>query len=145
MGKEVPAGTRDQDYRRRQRTFVKSITNLVNGMLDKIKALLGIHSPSDVLADEVGENMPQGIGVGFERRMPDLKRRLAQSMMGLVNTLNVNVPGANVGLSGSQLATAGAGFLWAISTWIRVAPNPKAVGQAVGDAVLKKIRSLGGM
>lgn len=41
------------------------ITSFCNGIVDGIKSVLGIHSPSKVLADEVGENMALGIGEGF--------------------------------------------------------------------------------
>ena len=40
------------------------ISGFVGGVVDKIKGFFGIHSPSTVLADEVGKWLPAGIGVG---------------------------------------------------------------------------------
>ncbi len=44
--------------------------------LDGLKDFFGIHSPSDVLADEVGKNMALGIGEGFEENIDDVNAEL---------------------------------------------------------------------
>lgn len=40
--------------------------------MDYIKGLFGIASPSKVMRDEVGKYLAQGIGVGFERELPNV-------------------------------------------------------------------------
>lgn len=40
--------------------------------MDYIKGLFGIRSPSRVMRDEVGKYLAQGIGVGFERELPNV-------------------------------------------------------------------------
>lgn len=42
------------------------IGGFVNSVMDKIKGFFGIHSPSTLMADEVGKWLPAGIGVGVE-------------------------------------------------------------------------------
>ena len=46
------------------------IKSFGKGVLDGIKSFFGIHSPSKVLADEVGKFMPMGIEVGFANQLP---------------------------------------------------------------------------
>jgi hypothetical protein len=44
------------------------ISGFFGGVVDRIKDFFGIHSPSTLFA-ELGGNMGQGIGVGFEKAM----------------------------------------------------------------------------
>lgn len=49
--------------------LVKAVEGVGAGVLAGIKALLGIRSPSKVMADEVGAPMAEGIALGFQREM----------------------------------------------------------------------------
>ena len=42
-----------------------------NSVLGGIKKALGIHSPSRVMRDQVGKMMALGMGIGFEKNIPD--------------------------------------------------------------------------
>ena len=44
------------------------VTDFMGGIVDGIKSVLGIHSPSKVFAG-IGENMALGLGQGFDRTM----------------------------------------------------------------------------
>lgn len=44
------------------------VTNFMGGIVDGVKGVLGIHSPSKVFAG-IGENMALGLGQGFDRTM----------------------------------------------------------------------------
>ncbi|QGJ85066.1 tail length tape-measure protein [Leuconostoc phage P965] len=88
----------------------KSIASVLSSLTDmipkKIRALLGIHSPSRVMRDMVGKFIPQGIAVGMtsqdgfiSRHAQTLKDQLTSSMS------NISLP--SVGLAGGSLATAG--------------------------------------
>ena len=57
------------------------ITSFCNGIVDGIKGALGIHSPSKVLADEVGSNMALGIEEGFQESL----RSVYDKMQSAVN------------------------------------------------------------
>lgn len=56
------------------------ISGFVGGIVDTIKDKLSIHSPSRVLADEVGKYMAQGIGVGFEAEMGSVSSNMAKAI-----------------------------------------------------------------
>lgn len=46
---------------------IESVKNLGGAIISGIKAVLGIHSPSRVMRDEVGKFIPQGIAVGISQ------------------------------------------------------------------------------
>lgn len=56
------------------------ITSFCNGIVDGIKSVLGIHSPSKVLADEVGENMALGIGEGFNDSLNSVYKNIRNAI-----------------------------------------------------------------
>lgn len=51
-----------------------------NGIVDGIKGVLGIHSPSKVLADEVGANMAFGVGKGFDDSLSDVYKDMQKAV-----------------------------------------------------------------
>ena len=66
--------------------FGKSI---VNG----IKGIFGIHSPSTVFRDEIGVNLAKGIGVGFEDEMGNVNDTIQKSLptdLDISSNLNLN-------------------------------------------------------
>ncbi len=52
--------------------FRDSVYNFFSNIVGNAKSALGIHSPSRVFADEVGQWIPPGITEGIESKMPDL-------------------------------------------------------------------------
>ncbi|EPR07744.1 phage tail protein [Ruminiclostridium papyrosolvens] len=74
------------------------ITGFANGIVNSIKSVLDIHSPSRVLADEVGKYMAQGIGMGFEAEMGSVSSNMAKAIP--VNKKDY-IPGNNSSSSGS--------------------------------------------
>jgi len=117
------------------------VVNLINGMIAKIKDLLSMHSPSGVGMD-IGDNLVGSVGLGGQRGLPKAGAMLASVARKLADSLNVNI---GSGLGGPQFAMAGAGIsIGDIYVDARGATDPKAVGAAAGEGVLKKIRSLGG-
>lgn len=55
---------------------VGAITGAVGGAIDSAKALLGIHSPSTLLAKQIGMPMGQGVAVGVDKAAPDVQGSL---------------------------------------------------------------------
>ena len=47
------------------------VMGFANSVLGGIKKALGIHSPSRVMRDQVGKMMALGMGIGFEKNIPD--------------------------------------------------------------------------
>lgn len=56
------------------------ITEFCSGIVDGIKGVLGIHSPSKVLADEVGSNMALGIGEGFDESFKQVYKNMQKAV-----------------------------------------------------------------
>lgn len=63
--------------------FRDSVYNFFSGIVGNAKSALGIHSPSTVFADEVGEWIPPGIGQGVEKKMPELYSQMDDEMAAL--------------------------------------------------------------
>lgn len=49
-------------------------------ILNGIKGIFGIHSPSTVFRDEIGSNLAKGIGVGFEDEMSNVNDTIQKSL-----------------------------------------------------------------
>lgn len=67
------------------------IAGFSNGLIDGVKAALGIHSPSTLFRDVIGVNIVRGIGEGFESELPSLKSAIAAGVSGLSTDANVDV------------------------------------------------------
>lgn len=75
------------------------VSDFIGGIVDGVKGLLGINSPSVVFAG-IGENMGQGIGVGFNAAMKKVGQEMRRAIP-LDFNLNANV------LANSNLPIAG--------------------------------------
>ena len=79
-----------------------AVKSLFNSIIDGLKSLFGIHSPSTVFRDEIGKNLALGIGVGFEDNIKGVKKAMVKSMDGMAAELgNVNI-NATQGTVGGQ-------------------------------------------
>lgn len=68
------------------------IKSFANGLLDGIKGVFGIHSPSTVFRDQIGDNLAKGIGVGFLDTMKDVSNEMANAIPTDFDTaVNMNV------------------------------------------------------
>ena len=71
------------------------IKSFGKGVLDGIKSFFGIHSPSKLMADEVGKYLPKGIAVGFEAEMPNTENEMVSNTRRMVddfkNEVNTSV------------------------------------------------------
>lgn len=66
------------------------ISGWVGNVLSFIKNLFGISSPSKVMRDEVGVFLAKGIGVGFEKEMPNVERMMQDAIPDLSTSFAVN-------------------------------------------------------
>ena len=55
----------------------------VSNVLDWVKGLFGIHSPSKVFANEIGKFIPPGITLGVEQAMPRAMRDMSEELSAL--------------------------------------------------------------
>ena len=56
------------------------IEGWVGNVLDFFKSLLGIHSPSTVFKEQIGENLALGVGEGFTDTMSDVTKEMADAI-----------------------------------------------------------------
>ena len=60
--------------------IAKKIKGFGESVLSGIKSFFGIHSPSKVMADEVGKNLALGIGEGFEQNIAGVNKQITGAM-----------------------------------------------------------------
>lgn len=78
IGKSIVDGIRQGVSEQWQR-LKSDVSHLFTGLVDWIKKLLGIHSPSRVFAD-IGQNMAAGIGDGWASTIGDINRQIGESL-----------------------------------------------------------------
>ena len=79
------------------------ISGWVGNVVDFMKSLFGIHSPSTVMRDEVGKFLAQGLGVGFDKELDNVYNDMQRAI-----DLETGKMSANVQASGTyQMAMAG--------------------------------------
>ena len=79
------------------------IKGWVGNVMDFIKGLFGIHSPSTVMRDEVGKYLAQGLGVGFDDELDSVYNDMQRAI-----DLETGRMSANVQASGTyQMAMSG--------------------------------------
>lgn len=71
--------------------FADQVSGFFGGIVDKAKGALGIHSPSRVMAAQVGKWIPPGIGQGIKDSMPDLHSEMDEEMFSLTNKMKATV------------------------------------------------------
>lgn len=70
--------------------FTSWFKGLFDGLVGGVKKLLGIASPSKVFAG-IGENMAEGLGVGWDREFGAVQRDIDSSMASLIPTSSANI------------------------------------------------------
>ncbi|MET8172852.1 phage tail tape measure protein [Streptomyces clavifer] len=92
-----------------QKAIEKQMANLAKGMASSIKKALGIHSPSRLMADEVGSMVPAGIMEGMADGQASLDRAMAQVVQPGVVSAQAQVAGRQMAPTplSAPLLTAG--------------------------------------
>lgn len=68
--------------------LMSEVESFASSVVSGFKSALDIHSPSRVMASEVGQWIPAGIGVGIENAMPELTENIHQQMEHMVAGMN---------------------------------------------------------
>ena len=71
--------------------LMDQIGNFADGIVDGIKDFFGIHSPSKVMADEIGKFLPKGIAVGFKAEMPEAENQMLSNTRKMVDNFKTEV------------------------------------------------------
>lgn len=98
------------------------IKSVAKSAKDAIKDFFGIKSPSTVMRDEVGIYIPEGIGVGIQRRTKSL---IAQARAQAAEVKSAYAEGLGAG----ELTTIGSRFATAVAQDTPVAAEPANVEQ----------------
>ena len=73
-----------------------SIKGFAKGILDGIKSVLGIHSPSILFRDEVGRNLALGLSEGFISSMDEVKTEMQKAVpTSFGSDINMNLNAGN--------------------------------------------------
>ena len=114
------------------------IKDLCNNIVDKFKSAFGIHSPSKVFADQIGDNLALGIGEGFEKTMGEV----SQDMVNSVPTdFNIDTPSGSTGISsGFAFADLVDAFKQAL-TEVNIVLDDEVAGKFVTDTVERVVYS----
>ena len=68
----------------------------VGNVISFVKELFGIHSPSTVFRDEVGEMLPPGMGEGFENALPKVEQQMAGDIDALTARMQATVAAESI-------------------------------------------------
>lgn len=91
--------------------LVKSAKEIGNKILNGVKGVLGIASPSKVFRDEVGKMIPKGLEEGINKGMPSAIRDMEQQMDNLVIGASATISGvSSVAPIGTNIANNYGGF-----------------------------------
>lgn len=82
--------------------IISKISGFVDSILGGIKSFFGIHSPSRVMANEVGKYLPQGLAVGIENNLRPVSK--AMDEMGAIATRQFE---SNIGFSVNDINSIG--------------------------------------
>ena len=99
-----------------------------------IKRVFKIGSPSKLMADEVGQYLAQGIGVGFEDEMSDVQKQMADA---IPQSFDVSASVSGSKSSGYQMDMVKA-FKQALSE-MKIELDDQTVGQFVDKTVSRLI------
>lgn len=72
------------------------IGSFSSGLLDGMKAALGIHSPSTLFRDIIGANIVKGIGTGISENMPGVKKLFEKALSSLTAVKPSEVTAYNI-------------------------------------------------
>lgn len=79
------------------------IKNIGNSIVNGFKNFFGIHSPSKLMADEIGEYLPAGIDEGMKNAMPALLSSAEDQMGDLVDTVKDGAAEADSAIAGNGM------------------------------------------
>jgi phage-related protein len=98
------------------------IKGFASNVTDKLKDFFGIHSPSKVMADEVGKWLPEGIAVGISKN--------AKSVLGAMRDLTMDTVGsARAGLSTATTLGGGSVGGGVVNNFTQVINSPKQLSR----------------
>ena len=115
---------------------LNKIKGFGKSILNGIKSVFGIHSPSTVFRDQIGKNLALGIGEGFEDEMKDVTNEMQSAIPSSFDT-NLNV-GSNSASASNSFNSMVEAFKEALSE-MAVELDDEKVGRFVETTVTNAI------
>lgn len=114
------------------------IKGFMDGVTDGIKSFFGIHSPSTLFRDEIGDNLAKGIGVGFEDEMKNVTKDMQNAIPTQFDVdASVNARGA-MQASSSNYGTMVSAFKDALAQ-MKIEMNDEEMGKFVDKTVTRLV------
>ena len=115
---------------------LEKIKGFGKAILNGIKGIFGIHSPSTVFRDEVGKNLALGIGEGFTDEMRDVTNEMQNAIPSSFDT-DLNV-GSSIGIGNSNYYGMVDAFKQALSE-MKIELDDEVAGRFVENTVANAI------
>lgn len=118
------------------------IASLANMIPDSLKGILGIRSPSKVLA-EIGKNATAGLAKGLGQGMPGLERAVGaagDTITGLSASPTVSLTARGAGGSGG---VSGGGDTYNVTVVVDSSESPEEMGRKIEKALIARKRVAG--
>ena len=120
-------------------SIIPKVEKQVGKLVKAIKKKLKIHSPSQVMRDEVGKYMAQGIGVGFEQEMQAVTQQMNDSLPTSFDTQNPTLGATEAGITdGLTMIDLVDSFKQALSE-MKIELDDEVAGKFVNRTVAKTI------
>ena len=113
----------------------QNIVDIGKQIVGWFEDVLGIHSPSDVMADRIGKNMALGVGEGFESTMAGVSEQMAGA---LPTDFDIEATASGAGTSTNMFATMVDAFKQALKE-VNIVLDDEVAGRFVLDTVEKVI------
>lgn len=113
----------------------EKVSGFFGGIVDGVKGVLGIHSPSTVFAD-IGDNMAQGLGKGFGESMEGVSENIQNAI-----PADIEMPVLEVGIPDiSALSDIGTALKASGVDWEKYRDKVRASADGMFDGLVKDIR-----
>ena len=113
----------------------QNIVDIGNTIVGWFEDVLGIHSPSDVMADKIGKNMALGVGEGFSNTMAGVTEQMAGA---IPTDFDIEATASGAGTSTNMFATMVDAFKQALKE-VNIVLDDEVAGRFVLDTVEKVI------
>ena len=113
------------------------IESFGKSIVDKVRSVFSVHSPSKVFA-EIGGFLAEGLGVGWEDTLPEVRADMAKSLNGLTGNMSATVTANG---SAGALTENNTTFNGSPITVIVNAAEGQSVN-AIADAVIDKLSNM---
>lgn len=130
-----------------------AVKSLFNGIVGGVKSIFGIHSPSTVFRDVVGQNLALGLGEGFTDTMDNVSKDMGNAVpTNFEAGLNVNVGDAiptefDTNMNANASSSYGSNYDYMVSAFkqalqeVKVVMNNREMGAFVTETMERAVYS----